>query len=194
LAAHKKNAARWRAHLVFIDETGFLMHPLVRRTWAPKGQTPLLRHRTRHHRKISCIGGLSVSPRRRHLEWSLQFHDDRSIRQAEVIAFLAELLDHLRGPVILIWDRLNAHRGKQTRQWLAQRPRVRVEFLPPYAPELNPNEYGWSNLKGGPTLANACPEDVHQLRSLVIKAARTSRKRPSLLRAFIHATGLPLRL
>jgi transposase len=128
------------------------------------------------------------------VEWYLQFHDDRSIRQAEVISFLADLLQHLRGPVILIWDRLNAHRGKLVRKWLAKRPRVRVEFLPPYAPELNPNEYGWSNLKGGPTLANACPGDVRQLRSLVIKAARNSRKRAPLLRSFIHATGLPMRL
>src|ERR1700690_1688278 len=103
LDAHKKNAARRNAHIVFIDETGFMMHPLVRRTWALRGQTPLLRHRTRHHRKISCIGGLSISPKRRHLEWFLQFHDDRSIRQDEVLEFLSDLLKHLRGPVILIW-------------------------------------------------------------------------------------------
>lgn len=154
----------------------------------------MLRHRTRHHRKISCIGGLSVSPRRRHLEWYLQFHADTSIRQAQVIAFLADLFRHLRGPVILVWDRLNAHRGRLVRQWLAKRPRVRVEFLPPYAPELNPNEYGWSNLKGGPTLANACPQDVRQLQSLVIKATRASQKRPALLRSFVHATRLPIRL
>ena len=170
------------------------MHPLVRRTWALCGRTPLLRHRTRHHRKISCIGGISISPRRRHLEWYLKFHADRSIRQTQVIAFLADLFQHLRGPVILVWDRLNAHRGKMVRQWLARRPRVRVESLPPYAPELNPNEYGWSNLKGGPTLANACPRDLPELRSMVVKAARTSRRRPELLRSFIHATRLPIRL
>jgi len=194
LAAHKKNAAEQNAHIVFIDETGFLMHPLVRRTWALRGCTPLLKHRTRHHRKVSCIGGLSISPRRRHLEWYLKFHTDSSIRQAEVIAFLADLLHHLRGAVILVWDRLNAHRGKLVRQWLARRPRVQVEFLPPYAPELNPNEYGWTNLKGGPTLANACPEDIRQLSALVVRAVRERRRRPALLKSFVRATKLPFRL
>jgi transposase len=194
LAARKKNAARWHAHLVFIDETGFLMHPLVRRTWARRGHTPLLRHRTRHHRKISCIGGLSVSPQRRHLHWYLKFHTDSSIRQKEVVAFVADLLRHLRGPVILIWDRLNAHRGKLVRRWLARRPRVHVEYLPPYAPELNPNEYGWANLKRGSTLANACPDQIHELRSLVVRAVRASRRHPALLRSFVRATKLPFRL
>jgi len=170
------------------------MHPLVRRTWALQGHTPHLRHRTRHHRRISSIGALSISPRRRRLAWYLKFYDDRSIRQREVICFLADLFKHLRGPVILVWDRLNAHRGTLVRQWLARRPRIRVEYLPPYAPELNPNEYGWSNLKGGPTLANACPDNVHQLRAMVLRAARASRRRPSLLRSFVHATGLPIRL
>jgi transposase len=170
------------------------MHPLVRRSWSPIGDTPVLRHRTRHHRKVSCIGGLSVSPRRRHLEWYLKFHTDSSIRQKEVMAFLADLLRHLRGEVILIWDRLNAHRGKLVRQWLAGRPRVQVEYLPAYAPELNPNEYGWSNLKGGSTLANACPEDIRELRSLVMRAVRVPRRNPNLLRSFVRATRLPFRL
>lgn len=104
------------------------------------------------------------------------------------------MLKHLRGAVILIWDRLNAHRGKRVQEWLARRPRVRMELLPPYAPELNPNEYGWSCLKGGPTLANACPDDIHELRKLVTRAARKSRRRPDLLRSFVRATHLPIQL
>jgi len=67
------------------------MHPLVRRTWAPRGQTPVLEHRARHHRKISAIGGISLSPHRRRLGWYLNFHSDDSIRQQEIIAFLRHL-------------------------------------------------------------------------------------------------------
>lgn len=88
----KRLAARRRAHLVFIDKTGFLLSPVVRRTWAPRGQTPTLRQRTRHHRRVSAIGGLSISPRRRRLGWYLVFHLDRSIRQEQVIDFLRHLL------------------------------------------------------------------------------------------------------
>ena len=127
--------------MVFIDETGFLLHPLVRRTWAPRGRTPILRQRTRHHRRVSAIGGLSLSPRRRHLGWYLQFHVDATIRQEQVLDFLRHLLRHLGGPLIVVWDRLAAHRSRALRQWLRRCRRVHVEYLPGYAPELNPNEY-----------------------------------------------------
>jgi len=78
----KRRAARTGAHIVFIDETGFLLHPLFRRTWAPRGQTPVLRHRMRHRRRVWAIGGLSISPQRRRLGWYLRFHVDASIRRA----------------------------------------------------------------------------------------------------------------
>ena len=58
LAASKKNAARLGAHLVFADESGFLLIPNVVKTWAPRGQTPVLRHYYRRER-ISVISGVS---------------------------------------------------------------------------------------------------------------------------------------
>lgn len=178
---------------MFIDETGFLMHPVVRRTWAPRGQTPVLRQRTRSHRKISAIGGISISPHRRRLGWYLHFHRDDSIRQEQVIAFLRHLLRHLRGPVIVVWDRLGAHRGAQVRAYAAAQPRLRLELLPAYAPELNPNEYGWSHLKYG-TLANFCPHDLDELEAGVFVAAVGAQSQQALLRSFVHATELPIRL
>ena len=66
LEEDKKNCKRLVAHLIFIDESGFLLAPTVRKTWAPVGQTPRIRHRFRNDR-ISVISGLSVSPRRCHL-------------------------------------------------------------------------------------------------------------------------------
>ena len=50
LAAAKKNATRLGAHLVFVDESGFMMIPPVRRTWAPVGKTPIVRHYYRRDR------------------------------------------------------------------------------------------------------------------------------------------------
>jgi len=170
------------------------MHPLVRRTWAPVGQTPKLFCRTRHHRRISGIGGISLSPRRKQVRLFLQFHSDRSIRQKQVIAFLKSLLKHLRGGVILVWDRLSAHRGASVNKYLAKHVRVEREYFPPYSPELNPLEYAWSNLKGSSTLANACPDEVAELHGLVRLAARRVHRRPNLLRSFIRATKLPIRL
>ena len=60
MAAGKKNATRLGAHIVFVDESGFMMIPPVRRTWAPIGETPILRHYYRRDR-ISVIGGLLAS-------------------------------------------------------------------------------------------------------------------------------------
>src|ERR1700741_3517133 len=64
LAPGKKNAARLGAHIVFADESGFLLIPLVVRTWAPEGQTPIHRHRQGRRDKISVISGVSLSPQR----------------------------------------------------------------------------------------------------------------------------------
>lgn len=166
---------------------------MVRRTWALRGQTPVLRHRVGNRRQVSAIGGLSISPRRRRLGWYLQFHTDTAIRQEQLIAFLRHLLAHLRGPIIVVWDRLGAHRGRELRRWLGRCRRLHLEPLPPYAPELNPNEYGWGYLKGNP-LANYCPPDVEDLYATVLVAARTVSAQQSLLRSFVHATPLPIRI
>lgn len=169
------------------------MHPVVRRTWGLCGQTPVVRHRTRHHRKISTIGGISISPQRCRLGWYLHFHPDGSIRQEQVIAFLRHLQAHLRGKIIIVWDRLGAHRGAQMRAYLRQHPRFTIEELPPYAPELNPNEYGWSYLKYG-KLANFCPRDLDELEREVCVAAVDARTQQELLRSFVKAAKLPIRL
>ena len=135
---------------------------------------------------------MSISRRRRRLGWYLQFHLDRSIRQEQVIDFLRYLLRHFRGYVIVIWDRLSAHRSRALRQWLRRCRRLHLEYLPPYAPELNPNEYGWGYLKCNP-LANYCPTDVEQLHTRVLVAGEQVATQQSLLRSFDHQTGLPIR-
>jgi transposase len=192
VATHQKKAARLRAWLIFLDETGVFLTPLVRRTWAPQGQTPVLRTRTRHQRHLSVVGAMSLSPRRRHLGWYLQFHANRSIRQEQVIRFLRDLLRHVRGEIFLLWDRLNAHRGKEIKDFLARHRRLHTNFLPPYAPELNPNEYGWAYLKGH-TLANYCPDDLDELQNTVRHITPKIQNNQSLLRGFVAATALPIR-
>ena len=124
-----------------MDETGFLMLPTVRRTWAPKGRTPLLHHRTRSHKKVSAIGALTISPKRRHVGLYLHWHPDKNITQRELLVFLRDLRAHLAGPLILVWDRLAAHRAAAARLRETGCRRIAIEWLPPYAPELNPVEY-----------------------------------------------------
>lgn len=190
----KRLAHRWHAHLVFVDETGYLLTPLMRRTWAPVGQTPRLAVRMRARRKVSAIGAVTISPKRRRLGRYVEMHEDRSIAQGEVVGFLDQLRRHLRGPMVVLWDSLPAHKGRAVRAYLARhRWTLRAEALPAYAPELNPNEYAWGHDKGG-VLANACPADVSELTARAEAAIGPTRSDQPLLRGFLRATGLPIRL
>jgi hypothetical protein len=140
-----------------IDESGVFVSPLMRRTLAPRGHTPILKVPGRKRQKISLIAALSIAPRRCRI--GLYFHDyrDRHITQHEAAAFLRDLLQHLRGPVHVVWDRGNAHKGEAIRKVLKDYPRLRLHWLPPYAPELNPVEYAWKHVKYGRS-ANYTPK------------------------------------
>ena len=107
VAANKKGAARWGQPIVFLDESGFMLQPTVRRTWAPSGRTPILVESARHDR-ISAIGALSISPVRRWMDFSFQLHR-ANIDTSRLIAFLRELHYRFRYRVVLIWDNLRAH-------------------------------------------------------------------------------------
>ncbi len=193
LAADKKKASRLGAHLVFIDETGLMRLPIVQRSWAPIGETPVLHHPLRHHQKISAIGGLSISPRRRRVNLYLHMYGAGTITECEVIVFLRDLLRHLRGPLIVIWDRINQHRSVAVKAFIAARWRLQVECLPAYAPELNPAEWVWCEWKAH-RLANHGAEDLEALEHLAISEVIDMRRSQELLRGCVRGTGLPIRL
>jgi transposase len=189
LAPGKKNAARLGAHLVFADESGFLLAPLVVKTWAPRGCTPFQRHRQGRRDKISVISGISLSPKRRHLGlYYLLFYDN--IAQEEVCVFLRELLRQLRGPVIVLLDNSSTHQGEPLQKLLGQHPRLRIEHFPSYAPELNPDEGVWSLAKR--ELANSCPKDVDELMEDIIRSINRIRNSPAKLLGCILQSELPL--
>src|SRR5215471_8536624 len=116
------------------------MMPVLRRTWAPGGATPTVPVRARSHEKVSGIGALIVSPRRRQLTLALALHAQRNIRGPEVLRFLRHLARQIRGPFIRLWDRGRSHKHHLVRAWLTAHPRCHIVWLPPYAPDLNPLE------------------------------------------------------
>jgi transposase len=188
LAAGKKNAARLGAHLVFADESGFLLAPLVAKTWAPRGCTPFQRHRQGRRDKISVISGISLSPKRHRLGlYYLLFFDN--IAQEKVCVFLRELLRHLRGRVIVLLDNSSTHQGQPLEKLLREHPRLSIEHFPSYAPELNPDEGIWSLAKR--KLANSRPDDVDALMEDVIRVMERIRKSPELLHSCILQAELP---
>jgi putative transposase len=181
LAAHSKKAHAEGAHLVLIDESGFFLNPLVRRIWARKGKTPVLRTFGRRRRKVSVVAALSVAPGRR---IGLYVHADaqHAIGAPTIVAFLREVLGHLRGRVIVLWDGGTNHKGPLIRELLARYPRLGLEPLPTYAPQLNPVEFVWSYLKYG-QLANFVPKHLRQLDQTVQAHLSDVRHRPSLLKS-----------
>jgi transposase len=178
---------------VFLDESGLLMAPLVRRTWAPCGVTPILRQRTRSREKVSVVGVVTISPRRRRLGLYVALYPNANVSAPVLIQFLRDLRRHVRGPLVLIWDRLMAHRCHAMKTYLERSPQVHPEFLPAYAPELNPVEYVWAHLKGH-RLANWAPTDAVTLTRAARRHVHALADNQRRLRGFVHATGLPLRL
>lgn len=187
MAAYKKNAARLGAHIVFADESGFMLIPNVVRTWAPLGQTPIHRHRQGRRDKISVISGISLSPRHRLDLYYLLFYDN--IGQEEVCYFLRELLRHLRGPLIVLLDNSSTHKGDLIEQLQQRHRRLHIEHFPSYAPELNPDEGVWAQAKQ--ELANSCPKDVDELMEDILRSIDGIRSSPQKLRACILQSDLP---
>lgn len=173
---------------MFLDESGFLLVPSVRATWAPRGQTPRLAV-AGSWTKLSAISALTVSPRGQRVALYLQFHPEQNIRAPQVVRFLRHLLRHLRGPLVLLWDRSRTHRARVVEYLLQRHPRLHPHCFPGYAPELNPDEFVWTHLKRD--LANSLPRDVAHLRRLLDTPVRRLRRSQQLLWACIRASDLP---
>jgi transposase len=170
-----------------VDESGFLLIPTVRRTWAPKGHTPVLVHRYRHDR-LSVISGLALSPRNRRVALYLACRS-RNLSGLDIRAFLQHLLRHLRGPVVLLWDRGPIHRRREVTAFLRQHVRLQVHLFPAYAPELNPAEFVWTQADAA--LANGTPDDLATLYQDLRRAIRRLRGSQQLLWSCMHASDLP---
>jgi len=175
------------AHIVFADESGFQLTPNVRKTWAPRGKTPIIHHRCRHDR-VSVISGISISPQQQRLGLYCLFYTD-NIQQEEVCIFLREVLHHLRGEVIVVWDNGPIHKGPKIEHFCGQFPRLHLESFPPYAPELNPDEGVWSYLKG--KLANSRPDDIDELQDYLEDEIHIMSGNKDILRGCILGSDLP---
>lgn len=172
---------------MFANESGFLLIPHVVKSWAPRGRTPVLRQRYRGH-KISVISAIPVSPKRRRLGLYYQLWFD-NIGQLEVGAFPRHPPRHPRGPVIVLLDNSNTHKGEPPRELLGRHRRLRIEYFPSYAPELNPDEGVWSLAKRD--LANSQPNDVHELMEQIIDSIGRIRNSAAKLSGCVLQSELP---
>jgi transposase len=168
--------------LLFVDESGFYLLPAVARTYAPVGETPLLRHRLTHDH-LSVIGAVGLDA-----ELYFRVHE-RAITGVEVVRFLRHLLRHIPGKLLIVWDGAPIHRCALVKQFLRDgaAARIHLERLPGYAPETDPEEGIWRHLKYV-ELRNVCCADLEETRTALRGACKRLREKPRVIRAcFAHA-------
>jgi transposase len=191
LACHQKKAQEIGATIAFIDECAVMSAPVVCRTWAPRGQTPILKRVGRHHTKVSVIGAICAKPgRRKSARVYFRIHRGRNLDGVGCREFLRQLLGNIKGPVIVVWDRLNAHRSKKVKAFVAkQQGRLLLRYFPAYAPELNPIETAWGYLKGK-VLANHAPANADELFHAAKRGLCKTRSSRQVVCSFIEHSGL----
>lgn len=190
MATTEKRARRQNALIVFEDESGISLLPPVRATWAPRGQTPVLRHRF-VWKRLSLAGALAYEPdgSDAHLVFQLR---PGAYNAETLIEFLTELQEHAQQrSVLLIWDGLPSHRSRRMQDWVASQPWLTIERLPGYAPDLNPIEQVWGRLKSG-ELANLCTDTIDEVADIAEGGLERIGSDASLCFAFLRHAGLRL--
>jgi transposase len=173
--------------LVFLDESGYLLQPLRRRVWAPVGQTPV-QHAWARHDRITAMAALTRAPwaERFGLYYSLLDHNAHT---PDVVQFLRDVHHHVRRSLLLVCDRWQVHRAAVHRlqqdgaSWLA------VDWLPSYAPELDPVENVWDQSKYG-DLANFIPDNILQVHDVLDALLQHYRHDPIRLHSFFRSAHL----
>ena len=162
-----------------------MLQPLRRRTWAPCGVTPIQYSWDRHDR-FSVLGALSLAP------WALRIGVyfrlyDHNIHAVDVVDFVKQLHRQLGRPLILVWDRWSVHRSAAKQ--LARFHWLEIEYLPAYAPELNPVEAMWNHTKYS-DLANFIPHDAKHLGANIADSLNDQRRDSQLKYSFFRYAKL----
>jgi hypothetical protein len=189
-------AADLGAWLCFEDEAGQGLRPPKGRTWGRRGATPVVAVSAAGSARVSLAGLVCTKPgcRPRLIYRTRTYRgrkgEPKGFAEADYAALLDAAHQQLHGPIVLVWDNLNAHISAVMRRLVAARAWLRVYQLPAYAPELNPVEALWSYLKKG--LANLAKHTIDQLLILIKTRLKRIQYRPGLIAGFLARTRLDL--
>ncbi len=188
-----RTAKEKSAHLIFVDEAGFMLEPTVRRTYAPCGKTPITRIANPHSR-ISVIGAIVIGPTQEKIDLLYDLlPDNLNYQGPTVVQFLRTLRSKITGAMTIVWDRIPIHECEVVGEYLAEDQNIVAELLPAHAPELNPADGIWRYVKYG-RLPNYAPTDLHAMRSKITEEFNRLKERPGLLKSFVRFTKLPVEL
>jgi transposase len=184
--ALRRQARRERRTLAFVDEAGFYLLPGRVKTYAPQGLTPVVYEwQTRDH--LSVMGAVTTEGK----VYSLVRQE--SLNGLHTIEFLKHLLRCAGTRLLVVWDGSPIHRRAAVKEFLASKAGrgVWVEALPAYAPDLNPVEWAWQQLKHV-ELRNLTCLDLEELQMQFHLAIGRLRQKPDIVRSFFAGAGLPL--
>lgn len=172
--------------IVFADQSGFYLLPAVVRTYAPVGQTPVLREElSRDH--LSAMSGITSEGK------LLMMEQERAFKGEDVVRFLRHALRQIPGKLLVIWDGSPIHRSRVVKEFLkgGAASRLKLEQLPGYAPELNPDEGVWKHLKYV-ELKNVCCRNLCELRRELRKAKERLRHKKHVIFGCIRQPGFEI--
>jgi len=188
-------AASTGAWIVFEDEAGQTLRPPKARTWSRRGHTPIIAVSGKGSGRVSIAGLTCYKPGQRgHLFYRIRVHrgrkgERRSLSEADYANLITAAHHQLHAPLIVCWDNLNTHVSAVMNEFItAHTDWLTVVRMPAYAPELNPVESVWANLKNG--LGNLAVRGVDQLAAVVKNRLKRIQYRPELIDGFLAQTGL----
>ena len=177
---------------MFLDESGLLLAPLVRRGWALRGCPPQFKYKAGHREKVSVAAALWLPPRRDRLGLTFQTRINGYFSNVEVAEFLEECVLGLDAPLLLLWDNGGMHTGGPINDLVEQSAGLLERApLPAHAPELMPVEQVWMWLKFD-RLDNFAPRDALHLNEVATTELLAAQKNEPLLRRLWHNSDLPL--
>lgn len=164
--------------ILYVDEAGFYLLVKLGKTWAPRGQTPVLKEGCRY-KHLSAISAISA-------DGQMCYHiKDSSFAGVDIVAFLKELLLYFEQKLLIIWDGASIHSDENVKKFLAEEndDRIYLAKIPPYSPELNADEQVWQTLKDD-TLKNVVCKNITELKIILEEAFKRLQEQPQKIASF----------
>lgn len=173
--------------LVFQDESAIRLLPCIRNTYAPIGQTPELLCDSKNKEFVSISGAISSDGYA-----YFEVREKEGFKQLGLTRFMDNLWADADDSLLMIWDGAPSHRSKTVKAYLSNQcedhPRIWLENIPPYSPELNPIEQAWAWLKR--KMANQFFETTKKLKNAVTKALNEMKNDKELIKSFFKHKAL----
>jgi len=167
-----------------VDEAGVSQDPVMGKTWALRGHTPVIKCNF-NWKKITAIGGID-------LQGEICFKViEGSVYAPDVIDYLQQLVKHLDGFIVVLWDGLSAHRASCVKEFEEIfKEKIAIFRLPAYSPDFNPMEWFWAYVKWD-RMRGFCPMSLFELKSKLENIVNGMRRKPDLIQAFFGLCSLP---